>query len=398
MMCQSLVFMIGSLLSLPLLVAASSLPWDMRALSVQPHFLDDPSRSVDGVRAMFFEGLPWKGKPTKVFAYYGAPKLKAGEKAPAMVLVHGGGGSAFIPWVKLWVSRGYAAIAMDTCGCISGGGYENHPRHADGGPPGWGGFDQLDEPVTDQWTYHAVADAILAHSLIRSFPDVDPERVGLTGISWGGYLSCITAGVDRRFRFVAPVYGCGFLGENSCWYDTFQSMGADRAKKWLDLWDPSVYLPRVRVPMLWVTGTNDFAYPMDSLQKSYRLPKSARTLCIRVGMVHGHGGPGENPEEIHAMADSVLKGGVALTRVTGQGRRGDVAWVTYRGTRPIAKVELNFTMDGGAWQTRTWKTVPATVGPKGGRAEIAISLGAKVYYFNVIDDQGLVVSTEHVEL
>ena len=150
--------------------------------------------------------------------------------------------------------------------------------------------------------------------------------------------------------------------------------------------------------MLWVTGTNDFAYPMDSLQKSYRLPKSARTLCIRVGMVHGHGGPGENPEEIHAMADSVLKGGVALTRVTGQGRRGDVAWVTYRGTRPIAKVELNFTMDGGAWQTRTWKTVPATVGPKGGRAEIAISLGAKVYYFNVIDDQGLVVSTEHVEL
>jgi hypothetical protein len=173
-------------------------------------------------------------------------------------------------------------------------------------------------------------------------------------------------------------------------------MGADRAKKWLGLWDPSVYLPRVKVPMLWVTGTNDFAYPMDSLQKSYRLPKSARTLCLRVGMIHGHGGPGENPEEIHAMADSVLKGGVALTRITGQGRRGDVAWVTYRGTRPIAKVELNFTMDGGAWQSRTWKIMQATVGPKGGRAEIAVPPGAKVYYFNVVDDQGLVVSSEHV--
>jgi hypothetical protein len=53
-------------------------------------------------------------------------------------------------------------------------------------------------------------------------------------------------------------------------------------------------------------------------------------------------------------------------------------------------------MDGGAWQTRAWKTVPATVGPKGGRAEIAVPPGAKVYYFNVVDDQGLVVSSEHV--
>jgi hypothetical protein len=72
--------------------------------------------------------------------------------------------------------------------------------------------------------------------------------------------------------------------------------------------------------------------------------------------------------------------------------------VTYRGTQPIAKVELNFTMDGGAWQTRAWKTVPATVGPTGGRAEIGVPPGAKVSYFNVVDDQGQVVSSEHVEL
>ena len=175
-------------------------------------------------------------------------------------------------------------------------------------------------------------------------------------------------------------------------------MGSAKAKQWLDLWDPSVYLARAKMPMLWVTGTNDFAYPMDSLQKSYRLPKSARTLCIRVGMVHGHGGPGENPEEIHAFADALLKRGSQLTQIKSQGRIGDRVWITFRNLRPAAKVELNYTADLGPWQTRVWNTVPAVMDPRSGRAEVLLPKDTTVYYFNVIDDNGLVVSSEHVEI
>jgi len=103
--------------------------WNIDFLSAVPRVEADPERSVEGVEAAFFEGAPWKGKPTRVFAYYGLPSTRPGEQVPAMVLVHGGGGSAFHHWVKLWVSRGYAAIAMDTCGCISDGGHEKHTRH-----------------------------------------------------------------------------------------------------------------------------------------------------------------------------------------------------------------------------------------------------------------------------
>ncbi len=70
---------------------------------------------AEGQEALFFDGLPWKGKPTRVFAWVGMPKLEPGKKAPGIVLVHGGGGTAFEAWVRLWMSRGYAAIAMDTC-------------------------------------------------------------------------------------------------------------------------------------------------------------------------------------------------------------------------------------------------------------------------------------------
>ena len=374
-----------------------TMPWDIESLSRTPKSFEDLERSTGDIKAIFYEGLPWKGKPTRVFAYYGLPKVDEGKKIPAMVLVHGGGGSAFIPWVRLWVSRGYAAIAMDTCGCVNNGTYNNHPRHEYGGPGGWGGFDKIEDPIQDQWTYHAVADVILAHSMIRSFPEVDPERIGLTGISWGGYLTCIVAGVDHRFKFAAPVYGCGFIGDNSTWLGAFQNMGQEKSQKWLKLWDPSVYLSHAQMPLLWVTGTTDFAYPMDSLQKSYSLAKTSRTLCMRVGMAHGQEA-GEKPEEILAMGNALLKNGTSLAQITASGRENLDAWVSFESQTPILRAELNYTTDIGQWQKRNWKTIPASLDTKAKRVSILLPKEATVYYFNIIDERNLVVSSEHEDI
>lgn len=372
------------------------IPWDLQSLSKVPTSRPAPEFQADGLTALFYDGLPWKNKPTRVFAWYGKPEIKAGEKVPAMVLVHGGGGTAFEEWVRLWTRRGYAAIAMDTCG--STGRQGKRERHEFGGPEGWGGFDQIDGPVEDQWSYHAVADVILAHSLIRSFPEIDAKRIGLTGISWGGYLTCIVAGVDHRFCFAVPVYGCGFLGDNSIWLDEFKAMGKERAAKWLKLWDPSRYLRQIDAPLLWVTGSNDFAYPLDSLQKSYRCVSKPTTLCVRIRMPHGHGGLGENPEEIRVFADSLLKGEPSLARITGQGRQGQEAWAMFKAPVPIASGELCFTRDRGKWQDRKWETAAATLDSTAGRVAAALPEGTTAYYFNLADERGCVVSSEHEEL
>jgi dienelactone hydrolase len=374
------------------------------ASKVIPKTYDAPEFKADGVRALFYDGPPFQGKPTRVFAWYGAPKVEAGKKLPAMVLVHGGGGTAFETWVQQWNKRGYAAIAMDLCGCVPIGAKPNSKfaniwkRLDDGAPAGWGGFGQIDAPLEDQWTFHAASDIILAHSLIRSFPEVDPERIGITGISWGGYLTCVVSGLDNRFKFAVPVYGCGFLGDNSTWLNEFEKMGPERAKKWLSNWDPSVYLKESTLPTLWVTGTNDFAYPMDSLQKSYRLPKAPRTLCIKVRMPHGHGGAGENPEEILAYAESFFNGGKPLATVADQGRKENDVWVTYKSDVPIIKAELNFTCDTGIWKQRKWETIPASPNAAEHKASARLPAGAKVYYLNLIDERGLIVSSEHVEV
>jgi len=213
-------------------------PWDLEELSKPPEFEWAEGKEV---RSLYYKSEPYKGITTRVFSYYATPGTVSGDptrdkQLPAVVLVHGGGGTAFPNWVRLWAKRGYAAIAMDLAGC----GPKKDVRLPDGGP-GQGHdmkFETIDQSPTEQWTYHAVANVMRAHSLILSFPEVDDERTAITGISWGGYLTCIVAGLDSRFKAAVPVYGCGFLHENSTWLNEFEKMSAESRAKWIQLWDP----------------------------------------------------------------------------------------------------------------------------------------------------------------
>ena len=161
-------------------------------------------------------------------------------------------------------------------------------------------------------------------------------------------------------------------------------------------WDPSVYLGEAHLPMLWVTGSNDFAYTLGAMQRSYRLPTGPRTLCVRLRMPHGHGGAGENPEEIRVFADSLLKVGPSLVRIAGSGREGTKAWATYASLVPVVRAELNFSRGTERWQDRQWEMLPAD-GTEG-RISAQLPEGTRVYYFNLTDDRGCVVSTEHETL
>lgn len=390
-----------SLIAAPIRAETSTAPsWDLAARSRPPAVSAVPTEipAVEGLHTVCFDGLPWRGKPTKVFAYYGLPAHASPEhKVPGIVLVHGAGGTAFSDWVKLWVKRGYAAIAFDHEGQVPVGKYNAWTRLPDGGPRR-ADIPQLGWPVADQWMYHAVADTMLAHSLLASLPEVDADRIGATGISWGAVVLCNVAAVDTRLKFAVPVYGCGFISEESDDGSTF--VGAkgtpDQRAAWRALWDPAVRLPSAKVPMLWLTGTNDFAFTLRAWQRSYRAAPGTAALSLRVRMPHGHGGAGENPEEIRAFADSIVGTGAPLVRVLEQGIDKQAAWARYVSDTPLTRAELNFTRGSGRWQDRLWETTPAVIAD--GRVTAELPAGATVCYFNLVDARSLIVSTEHIEL
>jgi dienelactone hydrolase len=394
------VLLTPALRSAPAIGAAPTPMWDLAALSAAPEvFPSETIRASDErIRALFFAGPSYHGKPTHVFAWLGVPKLPAGQKAPGIVLLHGGGGTAFESWVKLWVDRGYAAIAIDSFGGLPVPASVNpHPRNPDGGPPGGSlAFGQLAEPLHDQWPYHAVADAILAHSLLRTQPGVDAERIGVTGISWGGYLTCVYAGVDTRLRFAAPVYGCGHY-DDSVFAAVLEKLPPAQSALWRTQWDASLYLSNARLPMLWANGTNDHFFWLPAWQQSYRqIDGGFRTLALRVGMKHGHP-PAGDPPEIAVFADSVVRDGPSLPTVLAQTRTGRVVTVTYKTSRPLARAELIFTADTtGPWEKRAWQTQPADVGA--GAVIAMLPPEARLYFVNLIDDRGCLASSEHASV
>ena len=372
----------------------STTPWDLRDLSRPPDF--EWVAGEGRVRSLRYEGKAFKGKPTGVFAYYASPATLTGESVqdgslPAIVLVHGGGGTAFAEWAELWAKRGYAAIAMDLAGCGAG-----RKRLSDGGP---GQDDQekfgaIDQASEDQWTYHAVANAILAHSLIRSFREVDAKRTAVTGISWGGYLTCIVAGLDNRFKAAVPVYGCGFLHENSAWLGRFAKMTPQQKEKWVRLWDPSMYVGSASMPVFFVNGTNDFAYPLDSYSKTYGLVKSRRNFRITVKMPHGHE-QGWAPKEIGLFVDQCVKNGIPLPVVIGPELAEGKVRAMVRSKTALSSANLHYSTGTVPINKLDWESVPASVEGKY-IVSPAPPAEATIWFLTVSDERGAVVSSEVV--
>ena len=369
-------------------------PWDLAALSEAPDY--EWSDRESPARSLYYEGQSYKGKPTRVFAYYGSPATLNREgvkkrRFPAVVLVHGGGGTAFKEWVELWARRGYAAIAMDLAGCDP-----NLNRLPDGGP-GQGHEDKfgtIDEPVENQWTYHAVANVILAHSLIRSFEEVDSGRTAVTGISWGGYLTCIVAGLDNRFKAAVPVYGCGFLHESSTWLGEFAQMKPEQKDKWVRLWDPSMYIGSASMPVFFVNGTNDFAYPLDSYAKTYGQVKGGRNLRITVNMPHGHP-QGWAPEEIGLFVDEYLKKGIRLPRVLSPKTAGDRIRAKVKSKTKLVSGALHYTIEKGPINKRQWEKVSGRF--KGSSFISALPPeDTTIWFLTAADARGAIVSSELV--
>lgn len=365
------------------MASASDTLWDMQRLSKPPKATWGEQKGL--LQEVYYQSEPWRGKPTRVFAYYAQPNGPG--PFPAMVLLHGGGGRAYSEWALHWAERGYAAIAMDLTGHFPTGQLE------DGGPDP---NDSTFRPFTDaeareMWTYHAVADAILAYSLLASLPQIDKNRIGLTGISWGGYLACIVAGIDHRFKAAVPVYGCGFLQENSQWKTSvLDKMPEELRQRWVRFFDPSNYLPGVRCPILFLNGTNDHAYPLDSYKKSYVLVLSPRMLSVQLRLPHGHIW---THGVVDAFIDSQLKGGEPLPRLSPM-------TVEVRSARAVilfgplpTRAELYYTADSGPWEKRMWEVAPATI--HGRRVSAELPKGCTAFYLAVTDPRGNIITTQH---
>lgn len=372
--------------------------WDTNVLFRVPRDLPVPEMSTGGVKAVMLEAPDWKGRETRAFAYVAIPDgARPDAKVPGVVLVHGGLSTADRDWVLLWKSRGYAAIAVDNCGGLPVREGDGWKRHKFSGPPGWGRFATCDEPVKDQWFYHAVAVNVLADSYLGSLNGVDANRIGVVGASWGGLLTCVISAVDTRLKFAVSIYGCGYLGDHSfvSWRLGLQGATAEQGRKWLALWDPSLYLPQARCPFLWVDGTNDFHFQLDNLARSAALVKDSAFVTL-VRLPHADE-PLRNPSEIRCFADHVVKGGRDIVRFFDCRAEGGMIAARFNASgRRLARARLVWTTSSNPdWPKRYYNDMAIDgFDAKSGAVAAALPKGTTVAFLALDTEDGLTFTTK----
>lgn len=354
-------------------------------------FADGPA-----MRAVFYDSLPWKRKPTKVFAWLGLPANATG-KVPGVVLVHGGGGSAFKEWVRRWNERGFAAISISVEGQTDRSdpelpkGTPGYRQHAWAGPQRNGIYGDSAEPLADQWIYHAVADTVLANSLLRSLPEVDADKVGVMGISWGGVITATVIGIDDRFAFAIPMYGCGSLSDAPNQYGL--SLGTNSLYR--EAWDPMVRMDRVKMPVLWFSWPQDAHFPLDCQAACYRAAPGPHMVALVPGMGHGHD---FRPPHGYAFAESIVREGKPWCVQTAATAEGDTVRVEFASTKPLDRAALITTTDVGFTGNRTWTESPASVERQGDGWIVTAPLpaGTTAWFVNV-HSRDLVASSDYQE-
>jgi len=229
-----------------------------------------------------------------------------GESYPLILSIHGGPsgmyGYGFSSVFQVMANAGYAVLYVN-------------PR----GSHGYG--NEFQEAVVDDWGGKDFGDIMAGVDRVIELGVADPDRMGVTGWSYGGFMTMWT--VTHTDRFAAAVAGACVANQYSM-YGT-SDVGADftdfsvRARPWDNpekLFDrsPINYIDNVTTPLLLLHGENDLRCPIGQSEEVFTaLQKLGRTsVFVRYpGEPHGLRKPSNNIDRIERIIswfDHYVKG------------------------------------------------------------------------------------------
>lgn len=187
---------------------------------------------------------------------------EAGKKYPVILSIHGGPAAMYgVDWFhefQVYAAKGYAVIYTNPRGST---GYGQKFERGIVGE--WGGKDYLD-----------VMNGVDA--ALSKYPWLDAERMGVTGGSYGGYLTNWIVGHNNRFKAAVTLRSVvNFVsdeGTRDGAYGHTPDFGGDLFEKFDLYWDrsPLKYAANVKTPTLILHSDNDFRVPLEQGEQWFR--------------------------------------------------------------------------------------------------------------------------------
>ena len=209
--------------------------------------------------------------------------LKRDGSDPALVLPHGGPTGQHVdywsPQVAAFVSRGYICIAPNVRGSTGYGTDFQKANYKD-----LGGGDLQDE--------------VYAAKFMESTGYVDPKKIGITGGSYGGYMTLMAVGKTPDV-WAAGVEQYGIIN----WFTMLQHEDAElqayeksllgdpeKDRKIYEQDSPITYIHNVKAPLLVLQGENDPRVPKEEAEQVVdSLKKDGKVVAAHYYSNEGHG-------------------------------------------------------------------------------------------------------------
>lgn len=201
------------------------------------------------------------GEKVRVYCKYAHPR--GATRLPAILFLHGWMGAPGIN--KRFLDDGYAVMTYDYCGKNGDRKeYTKYPpalKHGNMVRPNPVWAKSTDPRANSDYIWIAISRRVLSY-LVRQ-PEVDRDRIGASGYSYGGTLIW-SLGADPRTRAVVSFHGVGwnvYWRDRRIWkYDLARERvpEPDEAQRiYLAALAPQAYAPYIDCPALFLNGTND---------------------------------------------------------------------------------------------------------------------------------------------
>jgi dienelactone hydrolase len=332
-------------------------------------------------------------KDVEIFAFFSYPK--DGQKLPAFIWNQGGLGRASAGVTEVAARRGYAALCIDfpLPGYRSTGGYSINT-----------GLELGDDPRQAP-IYHGAVALLKAVSYLESRAEVDKDRIGMAGSSWGGFFTTLMAGIDPRLKVAGCMYGTGNLQLGNAWWDGASQNGRNppspaERQRWAKTLDPAWRLATKKTPIAWFTGTNDEFYLMPCVMRTYDMAAGPKHLMLVPNWHHALP-PRLNEDQVYAWLDAYLQPKLPFPQISPVAVQREagrlIARWNFNGEGVTADLIASYG-EAGNWRARYWHTLDASIEGKTCQAALPPSTLPCYVSGSVTDKNGIRCSTPLVRV
>lgn len=329
------------------------------------------------------------GKPIRTFGILAYPK--GGKNLPGIVWAMGGMADAEVSFPEIFARKGYMAISV------------NLPLKEWNG---WGAFNAAD-PKNSNFVRLAVTH-MRAVTYLANRPEINKERLGVGGASYGGMFANMVAGADPRIKAGMSFFSGGnhHLGTNLPQFLALSSLADIEVFKTTA--DGGFRFRGKSVPFLWGVASNDHWFELPAVVQTY-IEAGGADKRIAIKPQWAHGFPPEFDQELIDWFDVHLKkirdpyNQPSAITVKFEQNKLMASW-GWQGKNKIVKAELIVSygrvLPWHGWIHRYNHRIKAEIDNVKASAEIPVfEPSMPIYmYANIMDSNGVLTSSEPVTL